>query len=62
MNPFSILMLAFAAVLLLYAAILWKTKDSLYKHGKQAHFARLGELTEQYVEDIVIEKYDAAVL
>ena len=28
MNPFSILMLTFAAALLLYAAILWKTKDS----------------------------------
>ena len=39
----------------------WKDEDSLLKHGKQAHFARLGELKEQYVEDVVIEKYEAAV-
>ena len=38
----------------------WIDEDSLSKHGKQAHFVRLGELTEQYVENVVIEKYDAA--
>ncbi len=36
----------------------WRDADALANHGKQAHFARLGELKAEYVTDTVIEKYE----
>ena len=35
----------------------WQDETALEKHGKQAHFARIGELKTEYVEDTLIEKY-----
>ena len=35
----------------------WETQEALAVHGKQAHFARLGELKNEYVAEVVIEKY-----
>lgn len=36
----------------------WRDADALAEHGKQTHFARLGELKPEFVEDTVIEKYE----
>ena len=36
----------------------WRDADALAEHGKQPHFARLGELKPEFVEDTVIEKYE----
>ena len=36
----------------------WKDADALAEHAKQQHFARLGELKSEYVEETVIEKYE----
>jgi quinol monooxygenase YgiN len=35
----------------------WKDADALEKHSKQPHFARLGELKKDYVNDTIIEKF-----
>ena len=35
----------------------WRDADALAVHGKQPHFARLGELKVEYVEDTIIEKF-----
>ncbi len=37
----------------------WKDADALAEHSKQKHFTRLGELKSEYVEETVIEKYEA---
>ena len=37
----------------------WQDADALAKHGKEPHFARLGEIKEEYVAETVIEKYEA---
>lgn len=35
----------------------WRDADVLAVHGKQPHFARLGELKNEFVEETVIEKF-----
>ena len=35
----------------------WRDADALDAHGKQPHFARLGELKNEYVDDTTIEKF-----
>lgn len=35
----------------------WQDTEVLAAHGKQAHFARLGQIKAEYVEDTVIERY-----
>ena len=35
----------------------WKDAEALAEHGKQPHFARLGELKGTYVFDTIIEKF-----
>ena len=35
----------------------WSDEDALAEHGKQPHFARIGELKKDYVNDTVVEKY-----
>ena len=36
----------------------WQDADSIAEHGKQPHFARLGELKAKFVVDTVIERFD----
>lgn len=36
----------------------WQDAEALAKHGKQPHFARLGELKPQYVSDTQIERFE----
>lgn len=36
----------------------WKDADAFAEHAKQKHFARLGELKFEYVEETVIERYE----
>ena len=36
----------------------WRDADVLAVHGKQPHFARIGELKPAFVEDTVIEKFE----
>lgn len=35
----------------------WQDAEVLAVHGKQEHFARLGQIKAEYVEDTVIERY-----
>ena len=35
----------------------WRDADALARHGRQPHFARLGELKAEFVNDTTIEKY-----
>ena len=35
----------------------WRDADALARHGMQPHYARLGELKNEFVIDTVIEKY-----
>ena len=35
----------------------WQDTEVLAVHGKQAHFARLGQIKAEFVEDTVIERY-----
>ena len=35
----------------------WLDAEVLAVHGKQAHFARLGEIKSEFVENTIIEKY-----
>lgn len=36
----------------------WRDADALAAHGRQAHFARLGELKSEFVNDTIIEKLE----
>ena len=36
----------------------WRDADALAAHGKQPHFARLGELKTEFVIDTIIEKFE----
>lgn len=35
----------------------WQDAEALAAHGKQPHFARLGEIKAEFVAETVIEKY-----
>ncbi len=35
----------------------WRDTEALDKHSKQPHFARLGEIKKDYVDDTIIEKF-----
>ena len=35
----------------------WRDADALAAHGKQPHYARLGELKAEFVNETVIEKF-----
>ena len=37
----------------------WLDADALAAHGKQPHYARLGELKAEFVNETVIEKFEA---
>lgn len=37
----------------------WRDADALAAHGKQPHFARLGELKTEFVTETIIEKFEA---
>ena len=37
----------------------WRDADALAAHGKQPHYARLGELKAEFVNETVIEKFEA---
>ena len=36
----------------------WHDAGALAAHGRQDHFARLGELKAEYVDDTIIEKFE----
>lgn len=36
----------------------WRDAEALAVHGKQPHFARLGELKNEFVDDTAIEKFE----
>lgn len=36
----------------------WKGMDAIAEHKETSHFARLGELKAEYVEDTVIERFE----
>ena len=36
----------------------WRDAEALAVHGKQPHFARLGELKNEFVDDTSIEKFE----
>ena len=35
----------------------WRDAEALDKHSKQPHFARLGEMKKDFVNDTIIEKF-----
>jgi quinol monooxygenase YgiN len=35
----------------------WRDADAVTTHGQQAHFKRLGEIKDEFVEETIIEKY-----
>ena len=37
----------------------WKDAEALAEHGKQEHFARLGGLKPEYVEETLIERFES---
>lgn len=37
----------------------WRDADALAVHGRQPHFARIGELKAGYVEETAIEKFES---
>lgn len=37
----------------------WSDAEALTSHSKQPHFARLGELKQNYVTDTIIERFEA---
>lgn len=37
----------------------WRDADALAVHGGQPHFARIGELKTNYVEETTIEKFES---
>lgn len=36
----------------------WRDAEALALHSKQPHFARLGELKKEFVNDTIIEKFE----
>ena len=36
----------------------WRDAEALAVHGRQPHFARLGELKKEFVIDTIIEKFE----
>lgn len=36
----------------------WRDADALAAHGKQLHYARLGELKTEFVTETIIEKFE----
>ncbi len=36
----------------------WRDPDAFASHSRQPHFARLGELKSEYVNDTIIEKFE----
>ena len=36
----------------------WLDEDALIRHGKQPHFARIGEVKNRYVNETVIDKFE----
>ncbi len=36
----------------------WRDADALATHSRQPHFARLGKLKPDFVEETIIEKYE----
>ena len=36
----------------------WRDAEALAEHGKQPHFARLGELKKDYVIETILEKFE----
>ena len=43
----------------LFLLVKWCDEGAFAEHREQAHFKRLGELKEKYVDDTAIEKYEA---
>ena len=37
----------------------WRDAEALAVHGRQPHFARIGELKGNYVDETVIEKFES---
>ena len=37
----------------------WRDAEALEEHGKQPHFSRNSELKDDYVNDTIIERYEA---
>ena len=37
----------------------WRDADAVTSHGQEAHFKRLGEIKDEFVEETIIEKYVA---
>ena len=35
----------------------WRDAEALAEHSKQPHFARLGEIKKDFVDDTIIEKF-----
>ncbi len=36
----------------------WRDADALAAHGKQSHYARLGELKTEFVKETIIERFE----
>ena len=36
----------------------WRDAEALAAHGRQPHYARLGELKKEFVNETVVEKYE----
>ena len=43
----------------MFLLVKWCDEGAFAEHREQAHFKRLGELKEKYVDDTAIEKYEA---
>lgn len=37
----------------------WRDAEALAVHGRQPHFARIGELKGNYVDETIIEKFES---
>ena len=37
----------------------WRDAEALAVHGRQPHFARIGELKSNYVDETIIEKFES---
>ncbi len=37
----------------------WRDDEALKAHGRKPHFLRLGELKPEYVEETVVERFEA---
>ncbi len=40
----------------------WRDAEALAKHGKQPHYARLGEIKKEFVNDTMIEKFETDIV